>query len=222
MIDRTRTQRAIAHVLRLAFVGIMRLGIAGRVRIRGADHIPPSGSVLVVSNHIGAGDPAIIWAIYPRQLWFMAMDSLFQGRFLGPPMRAAGAFSVRRDSPDRRALRTASDLLRAGESVAIFPEGERTVGAVLSRPRDGAAYLAMREHALILPVGLAGTERLFPRVRMRPKQRGIDVNIGPAFRIPEDIRDRAEATALIMERIAALLPVAYRGDVEGEVPVHRV
>lgn len=189
----------------------MWLRLWGRVRINGRECMPREGGVLVVSNHLGAGDPEILWAIFPRQLWFMALDTLFDLPVIGFLMHCAGAFPVHRGRVNRRAVQTALWLLRTGESVAMYPEGERTVRADLERPHAGVGYLALLTGVPILPVGLAGSERIFPRVRLPPKQRGIDVRIGPAFMLPEEIQDRHVASEYIMQRVADLLPTQYRG-----------
>ena len=190
---------------------VIRLRLWGRVRIRGRDNIPATGAVLVASNHLGGGDPPLLWVTFPRPLYFMAMSGLFRIPVVGYLVRATGAFPVRRNSPDRGALQHALALLRSGESVAIYPEGERSMEADLVRPNAGVGFLALLASVPILPVGMAGTERILPRVPMRAKQRGIDMNIGEPFVLPPGMRDRTEAAEYIMARIAPLIPEQYRG-----------
>jgi len=112
-------------------------------------------------------------------------------------------------------MRQAEQVLRRGTALVIFPEGMRSRRAKLQRSFSGAALVALRSGAPILPVGITGTEKLESLVWLfrRPK---IVVNIGRPFRLPP-ISGRLTKTELdgltnhVMERVAELLPIEYRG-----------
>jgi 1-acyl-sn-glycerol-3-phosphate acyltransferase len=92
--------------------------------VTGAEHVPASGGVLVVANHPSDIDPILVAISVRRPLRFMADAVQFQRGFVGPAVRLLGAFPVRVASPDVTAVRTALELLEAGEAVALFPEGD--------------------------------------------------------------------------------------------------
>src|SRR5919199_1185492 len=116
-----------------------------RLRVRGLENLPDGGFVLA-ANHTSNFDP---WPLgiplWPkRQLRFMAKSELFNPA-LAPFLRAAGAFKVRRGEADVEAIQTAIALCRAGEVVAMFPEGTRAAKGLRkkhqARPRTGAARI---------------------------------------------------------------------------------
>jgi 1-acyl-sn-glycerol-3-phosphate acyltransferase len=186
-----------------------------RTATYGREHLPACGAAIVVSNHIAAIDPGILVGALPRPIALMSKIENYRGPLkLFMPM--VGAFTVRRGAADRRALSTAEAVLRRGRLLALFPEGTRSHDGALGVAHGGAAQLALKTGAPIVPVALTGTPRVFlgrfpwlgfPR---------ITVTIGAPFSIDaldrSDRRaERARATEQIMGRIAALLPAEMRG-----------
>ena len=180
--------------------------------LEGVERVPRSGPLIVVSNHLHYCDPPLLGGVLPRYIRFMAKKEVFK-----PPWgliftNAYGAFPVRRNELDRRALRDAECVLRQGGVVGMFPEGHRSHGHGLQRAFGGAALIARRSKAPVLPVGISGTEAVF---RTRPRW-PICVRVGNAFEVrtgcPLD-----ESTADLMRHIADLLPPQYQG-VYGRLP----
>src|SRR5919198_1367034 len=135
-----------------------------RLRVRGLEHLPEGGFVLA-ANHTSNFDPwALGLPLWPRrQLRFMAKAELFNP-LLGPLLRGGGAFKVRRGEGDVEAMRTAVELVRAGEIVVMFPEGTRRQKGLrkkhVARPHTGAARIALAARAPLVPAAIAGTDRL--------------------------------------------------------------
>ncbi|HSO93329.1 MAG TPA: lysophospholipid acyltransferase family protein, partial [Candidatus Dormibacteraeota bacterium] len=138
-------------------------------QVRGREGMPPTGALLIVSNHVGAVDPALIGGWAPRPVWFMAKAELFMGRWAWL-MRAYHAFPVVRHSPDRTALRRAFEVLREGKALVLFPEGHRSEDAKLLRAEPGAGFIARRSGATVLALGITGTEKVLPRHQWLPKR----------------------------------------------------
>jgi 1-acyl-sn-glycerol-3-phosphate acyltransferase len=189
-----------------------------RVHAEGVGNMPAAGGVVVVSNHLTMLDPLLLGVLFPRQLHFMAKEELYAFKPLGAWLRWSGTFPVRRGVVDRKALREAEDLLRAGEVVMIFPEGHRSATTGAQAARAGAALLAGRVDVPILPVGISGTEHL--RLRGEPLQIArrfltrptVSVCVGPPFSMRSGrTSDRKAGAEEVMRRVAALLPPAYRG-----------
>lgn len=165
--------------------------------VRGLEHVPRGGPLLVVANHFSWLDPPLVGTVLPRKVHFMAKQELFRYPLFGWLLRRLGAFPVRRGHPDRQALRHSLDLLRRGEVVGLFPEGTRSRG-FLGPFEPGAGLLAVRSGAPVLPVAIDGPYRIGRRIRVR---------IGPPLRWDrtgsegsiEGVTDR------MREAIAALL-----------------
>jgi 1-acyl-sn-glycerol-3-phosphate acyltransferase len=177
-----------------------------RERIRGADNLPPGGFVLA-PNHVSNLDPwPLGMPLWPRrQLHWMAKVELFKP-VLGRIITWGGAFPVRRGEGDEAAIETAVERVRAGDIVVIFPEGTRKEKGLVkrhqSRPRTGAARVALRAGAPLVPAAIGGTDRL---LRLGP----LRVAYGPPVELSDleggDEREAArEATDRLMAAIAKL------------------
>jgi 1-acyl-sn-glycerol-3-phosphate acyltransferase len=169
-------------------------------RLYGADLVPRHGPLIVASNHLHFADPPLLGGVLPRYIRFMAKQEAFK-----PPCgllfaTAYGAFPVKRNQVDRRAIRRAEGILNAGGAVGMFPEGHRSHGKGLLPAFDGAALIARRTGAPILPVGISGTEAVFKGKPRWP----ITVRVGEPFQAPTGC-PLHDVTDLLMSKIAALL-----------------
>jgi 1-acyl-sn-glycerol-3-phosphate acyltransferase len=160
-------------------------------------------------------DPPLLGAVMPRKVIFMAKSELFPMLVLGLIVRAYEAFPIRRGEKDIAALRRAMKLLEAGKALGVFPEGTRSSDGTLQRGRLGAAMLARRTNALILPIAISGTHSFLQRYNVlhRPVVRVV---IGKPFRPETDETGSAKAreaelTDQMMRRLAELMPPAQRG-----------
>ncbi len=203
-----RISRAILRALLRLFCGFT---------VTGRQHEPRVGPVIVVSNHLSDLDPLVVGSALRRPTSFMAKEELFKPPLLRWWVTACGAFPVRRGEPDRRAFRTALEILRGGGVLVMFPEGTRGRDRTLRPPEPGAAMLALRSGATILPVAVLGTDLVFPRDARRLRRSRITVRFGPPIRIDDRAhrsgadgsrRNREEVEAvgrLFMGEIARLL-----------------
>ena len=185
-----------------------------RWEVRGRENIPAEEPVLVVANHLNLTDPPLLGISLGRKTVFMAKEELFRSPLSAYFVQNFGAFPVHRGKLDRKAIRQSQQVLSDGLALVMFPEATRSRSAQLQRAFPGSALIAMRSRVPILPVGIAGTERIkgVGWIFRRPR---ITVNIGRPFYLPSSSRlTRAgliENTSFIMERIAELLPPKYRG-----------
>jgi 1-acyl-sn-glycerol-3-phosphate acyltransferase len=196
-------------------LGRFCFGSFGRLTVMGRECVPPRGPLLLVANHLSFNDPPVLVSIMDRPLHFIGKQELFSnpvGRFLMP------AFNVHPYDRTSHAVDTVKLTLRMlseDQVVAIFPEGRRSFHRSLQKGMSGAAYIAMKSQAPILPVGVWGTEN-FPAWRMPFPFCRLTVNIGQPFTLPLIEGDvtrplLGSMSDMIMYRIAALLPKEYQG-----------
>ncbi len=186
-------------------------------QLRGADNVPKTGPLLIVSNHVGAVDPALIGGWTPRPVWFMAKAELFRSRFSGAIMRAYHAFPVVRHSPDTKALRQAFNLLGSGRAVVLFPEGHRAEDARLHRAEPGAGFIARRSGAPLVPIGITGSDRVLGRHQLIPRRAPVGMVFGKPFSLPDKNQDGSrmdhqQSADFLMMKIAELLPLENQGE----------
>ncbi len=193
----------------------MLLMLLTRCRVEGKENVPDKGALLVVANHVNLVDPPILGITLGRKMIFMAKKELFHSRMIGYFIRSLGAFPVHRGQLDRKAMQHAQQVLTDGLALLMFPEGMRSRSGRLRPAFSGSALIALRSGALILPVGIIGTEKIkgIAWLLRRPQ---ITVNIGHPFYLPPVSSELtkgklAELTSSIMRHIAELLPKEYRG-----------
>jgi len=186
------------------------------VTVNGKENIPQEGPFLVTVNHMSAADTPLLFVSFPTEEWRFFAGEKWRDHWLwGPMMGSLGAIYIKRGEIDRRAIQEALTALDEGAVFGLAPEGKRSKVGEMQEAKTGAAYLASRSKAPILPVGLANTDVLFANVR-RLKRTKVEVIIGEPYYLP-DLGRRARSTDLeaythlIMVHIAALLPERYHG-----------
>lgn len=202
-----------------AWVASIIMRFLGGIRLEGVEHVPRSGAFLVVANHCSQLDPPLLgWATgyqVGRVVHFMAKEEMRHWPVVGWLADRAGVFFVRRGEGDRPAQRRALELLAAGRPVGIFPEGTRSRVGRMRGIKPGAALLAIRAGVPILPVGIAGTHRLFASGRL-PRRSKVTFRIGAPFSLDHQPSGRLDRNALeagterITIEVAGLLPPEQR------------
>ncbi|HEY8524311.1 MAG TPA: HAD-IB family hydrolase [Acidimicrobiales bacterium] len=192
-----------------------------RLHHEGAENVPESGPAIVAANHRSYFDPlalGLALAGRGRPLRFLAKREMFDAPVVGPAMRALGAIPVDRGSGSDRPLEEAAAALAAGELVAILPQGTIPRGRDFFDPelkgRPGVARLAAMTRAPVVPVGVWGTERVWPRSERIPRVWNVaapprvEVRIGP----PVELKYRSPTADArrVMAAIADLLPAEAR------------
>ncbi|MEX1169027.1 MAG: lysophospholipid acyltransferase family protein [Chloroflexota bacterium] len=195
-----------------------------RIVIEGAlDELPRTGPLIIASNHASNLDVPVIgsWLIprLGRRIHWLGKKELFDWPVIGWVAASGGVHPVDRGAADVEAFRLAQRILDEGHVLFVFPEGTRSPDGALQEARDGVALLALRTGALIVPLGISGSHRVWPKGQRLPHPGGrVTLRVGPPFRPTDELppgtsRSAAKGltTALIMRRIAALLPPGQRG-----------
>ena len=172
---------------------------ANLLSVRGREHLPQTGGILAVANHQSFLDIPVLANAIPRHVAFVARDSLADSRCLAFIMRECGAILLRRGQADRGAIRAILTNLEAGDCVAVFPEGTRSVDGRLGEFRGGALLAARKARVPILPVAIEGAGRALPRGARFPRPGRIRVTI--AEPIPSNSEQPLEAARSEIARI---------------------
>ncbi|MFN8378702.1 MAG: lysophospholipid acyltransferase family protein [Anaerolineae bacterium] len=192
--------------------------ILGRVTITGTENVPDSGPTLLIMNHATYLDPVLVMGSTTNR-FVVPMSKVENARnpIVGPFMWWYGAYTVNRGVVDRQALMTSIELIKAGQMIAISPEGHRHPEG-LSQPKDGVVYVASKSNAVLVPVAVSGLDnwqRTVPTLR-RPK---VQVNFGQPFRLKLDGRTRiprdelgAMSEELMYQLSRAVADPALRGE----------
>ncbi|TDY50755.1 1-acyl-sn-glycerol-3-phosphate acyltransferase [Alicyclobacillus sacchari] len=138
-----------------------------RIRVEGLEHVPPSGGVIIASNHLSNLDPPLLGVTIPRYIRFMGKAELFQISVLRALFSALGGFPIQRGRIDKQGIRTAISIVQEGGCLVMFPEGHRSKTGELGPLMPGIASIAKKSNATVVPTGIVGPYRLFGRVTIR-------------------------------------------------------
>lgn len=135
-----------------------------RLKVYGLENIPAQGAVIMCSNHISLWDPPLIGTPLERRIHFMAKEELFKIPILKQIIVHFGAFPVKRGGVSKQSIRQSLKLLSEGKLLGIFPEGTRkNTGGPAQR---GAASLALRSKATVIPVAIIGQYKWFRQMKI--------------------------------------------------------
>lgn len=192
-----------------------------RFRFYGMKHLPETGPAIIVANHRSYFDPVAIGlalAKAGRPGRFLGKKEVFDAPVVGDVARAMGGIRVDRGTGSDAPIQAAKDALRAGELVTIMPQGTIPRGEAFFDPvlkgRWGAMKLAHAAGVPIIPIGIWGTEKVWPRSSRVPNVTNLLDPPTVTIRIgrPVDITgtDVAGDTEAMMEAIVRLLPPEAR------------
>ncbi|GAB3710105.1 lysophospholipid acyltransferase family protein [Nocardiopsis nanhaiensis] len=186
-------------------------------KVEGAHNVPERGPVILAANHLALIDPLFIGVACPRPVRFIAKQELFDEgtlpkRAFTRLLRAFGQLSVDRrpGQSAQEAMDNSLAVLQSGEVFGIFPEGTRSPDGRLYKGQTGLAWLALTTGAPVVPVALAGTERILPPGRKVPRFNRVALRIGEPVDLSawegqaHKARPRRAATDAIMAAIAKL------------------
>lgn len=177
--------------------GPLRWWLAARVT--GAEHVPERGPAVLAMNHESALDIPLAVIASRRRITFMAKRELFANGFASWSLERLGGFRVDRSRFDLGAVRTALAVLARGDVLGMYPEGTRSPGRLLPF-LDGAAWIALRAGAPLVPVALDGTDR--GHLARRPRRARVRVTFGepiPVERVDHPRERRRRAAELTSE-----------------------
>jgi putative phosphoserine phosphatase/1-acylglycerol-3-phosphate O-acyltransferase len=188
-----------------------------RFDIDGTDRIPRTGPVIVVANHRSYFDTvamAVTVGRSGRPIRFLGKAEVFDAPVVGPLAKALGGIRVDRGTGSDEPLRAAAEALDGGQLVALMPQGTIPRGEAFFEPelkgKWGAARLAAMTRATVLPIGVWGTEAVWPRSARVPNLGNVlhapTVRVRVGTPVPLSYEDAQADTDTIMAAIMDLLP----------------
>jgi 1-acyl-sn-glycerol-3-phosphate acyltransferase len=197
---------------------VMTLGFS--LRSAGSRHMPATGPVLLIANHESYFDPLIVGLAVRRQISYLARKSLFRNPAFAWLIRNLGAVPIDLDGMGREGLQISSDILKEGNPLLIFPEGERSRQGHLQPFKPGMMLILKKCPVPVLPIGIAGAYESFPLHKKLPRMSPLfwpanggelSVSIGPVIppsayqRLP-----REEALKLFEDAVGDEITAAER------------
>jgi len=169
------------------------------------------GGYVVASNHVSFLDPPLVGIAFRENLHFFARKTLFDNPIFGWVLRQIQAIPVNQDQPEISTLKNIIQLLKDGQKVVIFPEGERTLdGKIKEVGQAGVGMMVEKSGAKVLPVRLFGPEIAMPRNSKRIRSVPVTLVVGEVMDFSAVIEDKALDRREKYERITARIMEAIR------------
>jgi len=182
----TATAFAVRPVFRSAF----------RLKVVAPERIPAEGPLVVVANHESNLDGFVLISVFTeRRLTFLSAAHLFEKPAVGRFLRGIGALPVEEQRANVGSFRRAIAILARGGTVAVFPQGEIAGDEI----RGGAAYLALKAKAALLPLHIAGSSKALPPDGNRPSLARITVRVGVPVPALEMANGSSNGSAAVAE-----------------------
>lgn len=185
----------------VCFLGYLLTKTLFFLRAEGEENIPKTGGAVICANHRSLWDAILIAVTMRRPLAFIAKEELFKTKLFSFVLRKLHCYPVRRDGHDLAVVKTALSLLKKGELLVIFPEGERIRKGKTPNLKPGAFRLAVMASVPLVPAGICGNFRFFRRMRVRYGE-SMETAAYKGQRLTEE--EYAMQISSVMEKVYAL------------------
>ena len=137
-----------------------------RPKVMGREGLRIKGPAIFIANHISMWDPVLLALVSPRIIHFMAKKEIFKRTVGRCFFKALLAFPINRKTADLASLRNAMTLLKQGKVFGVFPEGKRSITYELDELENGAAFMALRSGAPVVPIYIHPSSYLTPHPKI--------------------------------------------------------
>ena len=175
----------------------------------GREKLIEEGGALIVSNHVSFLDPPLVGTAHQQHTYYLARKTLFQGfgAWLYPRWNA---IPIDQENSDMTSLKNIIKLLKSGERVVMFPEGERSWNGELSKGQAGVGLIVTKAKVPVLPVRIFGAYEAMPRGAKGVKSMPVTLVVGDPIEFsPEELKGKGrdgyqKISDRIMEEIAKI------------------
>ena len=170
------------------------------VKVKGKENTNNKGRAMIVCNHVSWFDPVMMGGIFKHKIHYIAKAELFKTKLSQYFLSRMGAFPVARGQGDYAALKKSFEILKEEKCLGIFPEGTRFEEGQMGEFQRGAAAIALKMDAKIIPVYTKGAFKAFHQMK---------VIVGKAFFLkdfvnPKDKNAIDEGTKILKETLLKL------------------
>lgn len=208
--------RLLRPVMRPPFRLLFR--ILSPITITGRQNVPKKGPYITAINHVSLYEAPFIVAFWPTPMEILGAVEIWSKPGQNILARLYGGIQLHRGAYDRQALEIALSVLESGRPLLLAPEGSRSHTPGMRPAHSGVAYLADKANVPVIPVGIVGTTDDYASKAFSFKRPKLEMHIGQPIHMPQvdgkgAVRREAlqSNTDLLMKKIAALLPLEYRG-----------
>ena len=167
-----------------------------KLEVYGVNNIPKDSNYLLVGNHIHILDAALLVTFNDDYIRFMVDNKLYRYKLWEWFFKKSGTFGINPDNPDLKALKEAIELLKAGENVAIFPEGHTHDKDIDLEYKPGVARISKIVDVPIVPFGIYGSYKPF---------HSLTLNIGEPINYKRSNLKKDEMDKDLEQRIKSLI-----------------
>ncbi|MBC7333205.1 MAG: 1-acyl-sn-glycerol-3-phosphate acyltransferase [Actinobacteria bacterium] len=182
-----------------------------RIKVIDSKKIPKEGGLILCSNHLGYLDPFFICVYFPRLVYFMAKIELFKSKSFASLITFFNAFPVKRESADRKAITNALKVLTCGQVLGMFPEGTRSTDGTIGQGYRGVGLIAVMSKAPILPMAIAGTNKIIRKPHKRIFFPRIKLIFGDLIRTEDIVEkyDKKTAIDILLKKVMDSIEKLY-------------
>lgn len=193
------------------YSGVRLVGV--KVELKGYRDFDHKGTYIYMCNHVSNLDPSIVIPLIPRRSSVLVKKEVFRIPILAQAMRMARFVAVDRSNKEAAiaSIQAATDVMKDGINMAVFPEGTRSPDGRLLPFKKGPFHLAMESGVPILPITISGTETMLGKGSWKIKQGTATVVFHPPL-YPSAYADREALAQAVKESITSGLPPGMRGD----------
>jgi 1-acyl-sn-glycerol-3-phosphate acyltransferase len=182
---------------------ILRVVISFLFRIEavGEENAPDEGAYVACINHISVFDPIVVGYVSKRRIRFIAKEEVFRIPVVGWYLKSINVIPIKRGSADIGAIKESLRTLKSGEILGIFPTGTRERKNPNASVKSGAALIALKADAPVIPIHINASYKLFSRVRISYGE-AVDLSQYRGRKLSQE--ELSEASELIYSHIKAL------------------
>ncbi len=197
--------------------GILRilLRLLFRLKVEGLENLPSHGKVILAGNHTSLLDGVVVMAAYPRQVYFLVAESIFERKFWGFMARQMGFIPISRGGFNKESIREAIRILESRSTIGIFPEGRISPSGELLEGRKGVALIARKTNSLVIPFAIEGAYYAWPVPKKYPRRHPVQIRFGE----PIDVREYEVSQELTDEVMDEIKDIKVEMETEGLLEV---
>lgn len=146
-----------------------------RIKAKGLENIPAEGNIIIAANHSSYLDAIAIGVVVPRRIRWVIRKDVYDVWWLRPLFASIGMIK------ENGSVGKAVDFLAKGEAIGVFPEGSRSPDGKLGKGKKGAAIMALKSGAPVIPCAVKGAFEAYPRSAAFPRPYPVEIIIGKAI-----------------------------------------